>query len=371
MDRVIVPTGPLKYQHIRAELLAIVRSGKYQVGDKLPSESALVEAFNASRSTVIRALRDVEDEGLIERRQGAGSFVTAKARHQAQPVRTTIGLLRKVQSGRFPDSVVDQVQNRLSALLQRRGSALVVHTIEKDEPPLAIARQLLDRRLDGLFMVPIPPDRATDDANRAVTDFIATENRPLVLLDGDIVCHPHRSAFDVVGIENHRGGYVQTRHLLDAGLTRILFLNSAPPSPTTTERHFGYVDAMAGAGIDVPPGWTCAVASDEIDEAFVVDLVKRLRPEAIVCKSDEFAALLMRHLPAAGVRVPDDLMLVGFDDRPIASLLPVTLTTVRQPVAEIAEAALALLDDRIARPTRAAARIQFAGELVVRQSTSR
>lgn len=333
----------------------------------MPSESDFVERMRVSRSTVIRALKAIEDQGLIERRQGSGSFVTRKA-VQEPAARTAIGLLRAVQSGRHPDSVADQIQSRLNALLQQRGSALIVHTVEENDDPLVVANKLMEQRIGGMFMVPLIL-RGEGVATAVVAEKVGI-TMPIVLLDGDAAVPPHRSSFDVVGVENRYCGYLQTRHLLELGLRRILFVGADPRVSTITERHLGYLEAMAGHGIDPPADWTCTVTTHDLDAASVESLIARHRPDGIVCRSDEVAALLMNHVHRLGIRVPDQLKIVGFDDRPIASLLPITLTTIRQPIAAIAEAAVQFMDARIAQPRRPASRVQIAGELIVRQSSA-
>lgn len=345
-----VETTQLKYQQIRRELSSAIESGAYQVGDKLQSESELAERFAASRSTVIRALQEIEEAGLIERRQGSGSFITQKA---AAPTaqRVAFGMLRAVQSGRFTDTIVDQVQNSLAAMLQQRKSALIVHTVGPDVAPLAAARELLDQRVSGLFMVPMLLP-ASPRANEQAAQSIVASGRPVVLIDDDTVHFPFRSHHDLVGVENRQCGFLQTDHLLQRGVRRVLFLGSDIFTPTISERHTGYRDAFHAHGLEQPPAeWTCKIAAKDIDEAFVANVLKRHKPQGVVCKSDEFAALFLRHLPRLGVRVPEDLKLVGFDDRPIASLLSVPLTTIRQPVADIAESALQLMDARLASRT--------------------
>lgn len=358
---------PLKHQQIKAELVSLVSSGAYQVGDKFPTESALAETFRASRSTIIRALKAIEEEGLIQRRQGSGSFVALQPANKV-PVRTAVGILRAAQTRRFPDSIADQIQNRLSTLLQQRGSALISHTIEEGDDPVAVARKLTEQAVNGFFFVPIPP-QADRNLNQPVLDLLASTKKPIVLLDGDYLAPPARSNFDVVGIENRRAGFMQTEHLLKLNLRRVLFLGSAPAEPNVTERQLGYQDAMRSVGINVPSEWMCGVDSAGINETFVADLIRQHAPDGIVCKSDEYAALLMRNLHNLGVRIPQDLKVVGFDDRPIASLLSVALTTVRQPIDEIAQTAMHLMDVRQQFPLRAASRIQISASLVVRQST--
>ena len=364
-----VETSPLKYQQIHRELSTAIRGGAYQVGDKLQSESELASRFAASRSTVIRALDAIEEEGLIERRQGSGSFITQKAAQE--PVkRLTFGMLRAVQSGRYTDTIVDQIQSRLSAMLQQRKAALIVHTVENDASPIAVARELMEQGVSGMFMVPVPSP-ASLRGNAQVAASFVDAGRPVVLLDDDTAEFPYRSRHDLVGIENRHCGFLQTDHLLKRGVRRVLFLGSDLFTPTISERHLGYLDAFEAHGLERPaPEWTCKVAAKDMTEAFVADLFSRFQPEGVVCKSDEYAALLLRHLPRLGVRVPEDLKVVGFDDRPIASLLSVALTTIRQPVADLADAAMQLMDSRMAQPDRPARRVQVSGQLIIRQSTA-
>jgi GntR family transcriptional regulator, arabinose operon transcriptional repressor len=362
------PPSPLKYQRIRTQLVSNIRSGTYQTGDKLPSENDLADSYGASRSTIIRALRAVEEQGLIERRQGSGSFVTRKA---LQPIGRSapIGLIKTVQSGRYADSIVDQIQNRLSLLLQHRGSALIVHAIDKTDDPATAAQNILQQNVAGIFLVPMPLDHSTQ-TNQQLTQAIAGNGRPIVLLDTDVAPPPQRSQFDLVGVDNRRCGYLLTEHLLKLGLKRILFLGIKPAPSTVAERQLGYREAMQDHGIQPTAEWICETAADDVSESLVTEMLRQ-EPEGVVCKSDEFAALLMHKLAAMGVKVPQDIKIVGFDDRPIASLLPVTLTTIRQPVSELAETALQLMDTRMAQPTRAASYVQLAGALIARQSSAR
>jgi len=90
--------------------------------------------------------------------------------------------------------------------------------------------------------------------------------------------------------------------------------------------------------------------------------------EAVVCANDRTAGRLMHTLAALGYRLPEDVRLVGIDDAPYAGLLPVPLTTLRQPTAEIGDAALALMLARVARRDLPARDTRLHGRLVVRQS---
>jgi DNA-binding LacI/PurR family transcriptional regulator len=90
--------------------------------------------------------------------------------------------------------------------------------------------------------------------------------------------------------------------------------------------------------------------------------------DAIVCANDRVAARLMRTLLRLNLRVPDDIRLVGIDDVEYASLLPVPLTTLRQPMRQIGDAALTAMLERVARPDLPARDILLRADLVVRES---
>jgi GntR family transcriptional regulator, arabinose operon transcriptional repressor len=120
------------------------------------------------------------------------------------------------------------------------------------------------------------------------------------------------------------------------------------------------------AGLD--PTVSQVWREDPADRDRIASLIASVRPDAFVCASDRTAAILMHTLLAHGVRIPDDLRMVGIDDVSYAELLPVPLTTLRQPCREIGAAAVAALRERVARPDLPPRDILLHGTLVVRES---
>ena len=100
----------------------------------------------------------------------------------------------------------------------------------------------------------------------------------------------------------------------------------------------------------------------------VQDLMRDRRPDGVVCANDRIAGLLMHTLQRLGYRVPHDVRLVGMDDVRYAALLPVPLTTLRQPTRQIGDAALAVMLARIARRDLPPRDTHLHGELIVRAS---
>jgi len=157
-----------------------------------------------------------------------------------------------------------------------------------------------------------------------------------VLLDRRPEESAGRHACDLVGIDNHRAGYIATEHLLRLGVRRAGFVRVEGQATTVRARVRGFQDAVhefdaAGHVFTMPAG-----------ERFPLPAAAR-ECEAFVCANDRVAAHVMQTLLAAGLRIPRDVRIVGIDDVNYAALLPVPLTTVHQPCRDIGEAAAAAL----------------------------
>ena len=191
---------------------------------------------------------------------------------------------------------------------------------------------------------------------------------PVVLLDqprGDLdLC--------AVAVDDDLGGRLAAAHLIELGHRCVAFLGGAvDPAPVTRRREsLRRALSEAGAGLlDVrvrihPPTLVDAAAA-----AVGRILAATPRPTAVVCLNDTAALGLLDGLQAAGVRVPGDISVVGYDDLPIARRLAPPLTTVRQPNYELGQAAAELLLDE-SRPGHTHREIRFEPSLVIRQSTA-
>jgi len=158
-----------------------------------------------------------------------------------------------------------------------------------------------------------------------------------------------------------------TRHLLvDHGFRRLVFVGNPDGSPDVTSRWEAFLSAHRKARRK-PPAEPVRVGLQQSDGVIAARqlLDQGTRPEAAVCANDETALGLMIGTLGRGLRVPHDLAITGFDDMPMASLVHPELTTVRQPVRELATTTARLLVDRLAEP---AGDIVLATELMLRGS---
>src|SRR3954447_16532322 len=223
---------------------------------------------------------------------------------------------------------------------------------------------LLSKRVDGLI---ITPTAESDD--EAVIGSRRKLRIPIVVMDRDI---DHPSA-DVVICDNGGGSGDAARHLLELGHKEIACIAGPPGVPQA--RLEGFLREAYAGGVDVADD---AIVSGDFHfaggrEATIALLASSIPFTAVFAANDMMAAGAIRELHAQGLRVPGDVSVVGFDDAPIAEMLSPTLTTVRQPVQEMADAAVSLLLARVSnggeasKPTRRV----LPTALVVRESTAR
>jgi len=360
------PHAP-KYRQVFENLSREILSGKYQPGQKFPSEAALVQQFRTSRITVGRALRELTQRGLVERKAGSGTYV--RQAHAADDG-LLFGLL-------IPDlgqtEIFEPICQGIAGAPQASRHALLwghhdpAHAAP-EEQALALCDQFVERRVAGVFFAPLEMAVRARETNLTIVSRLEKARIPIVLLDRCVMPYPHRSRHDLVGIDNRRAAYMAAEHLLRLGARRVSFLAHSGGAPTVAARVAGFREALLANGADLERGPVCMV--DGITEESIRPLLKHSqRGDGFVCANDRTAGQLMRVLLAAGYGIPQDIRIVGIDDVEYASMLPVPLTTVHQPCREIGEAALEAMLARIERPGMLVRDILIDCRLVVRESS--
>jgi GntR family transcriptional regulator of arabinose operon len=357
--------GP-KYKQIYANLRNALANRDYSPGDRLPSENELVERFGASRPTVSRALAQLELDGLVMRKAGSGTFVRSKEEQK----NLVFGLL-------IPDLGVTEVFEPICrgisiARVDGHHDLLWGSTLSHGAPSEDQAEQLcayyLQKKVSGIFFAPLELTGKKDEMNQRIARTINEAQIPIVLLDRDICVYPERSKHDLIAIDNCRAGYVITRHMLEVGARRIVFLSRPNSAPTVAERAIGFKEALATYKESNTSGWI--EFGDPGDTAMVGGLMAKHKPDGFVCANDYTAARLMTSLNTLGIDIPSEVKVTGMDDVRYASLLQTPLTTIQQPCLELGAAALATMLDRIAHPAMPVRDIFVDFKLVVRQSTT-
>lgn len=177
-----------------------------------------------------------------------------------------------------------------------------------------------------------------------------------------------REGVSAIVVDDYKGAFDMTQHLIGLGHRAIGFIQGHPRHSPSQRREQGYRAAMAGAGITIEDAW---IAPGLFTYRSGLEAAQKLlavepRPTAIFASNDDMAAGVLAHAHRLGLDVPRDLSVAGFDDTALASLVWPPLTTIRQPVREMAVAAASLLfaeGDAVVHQ-------RLDHELVVRNSTA-
>jgi DNA-binding LacI/PurR family transcriptional regulator len=356
--------GP-KYKRVYLELRGALTDGSHREGDKLPSENDLVERFGVSRPTVRRALAQLVTEGFIERRMGAGSVVANRSENEALVFGLLIPELGSTEIFEPICQGISQAHSRGRHELLWGPSFL--KGASKEVQAEHLCRYYIERQVSGVFFAPMEHFEGRDEVNFSIARALDEADIPIVLLDRDILLFPERSKYDLVGIDNHRAGYVLADYLIRSGSRRVAFIAAPFSAHTVDARIGGYQEALhARQG---PAAQSLIKWIDPNDAQGIQEFLLQTQPDAVICANDHTAAQLLRTVTALGIQVPGQIRIAGIDDVKYAQLLQTPLTTIRQPCLEIGSTALLAMLDRIARPAAPAREFIVDFQLILRKST--
>lgn len=218
---------------------------------------------------------------------------------------------------------------------------------------------LTDGRVDGALLL-----RDVDDP---LADALDRRGFPTVLM----FTSGSRPDQWFVDCDNVQGAILATEHLLALGHRRIVHLAGPLRSGPGRDRRLGYQQAMERAGLEAPPDWIVELAYSSADFRPAVRLFERgedERPTAAFAWSDDVAIEMMRVLRELGLRVPEDVAVIGYDSTPLCDHTDPPLTSVRQPIYDMAGQALTLLTQRIRGEEVTTTQRLVPPELVIRRS---
>ena len=354
-----------KYGAILDAIRKEIAEGKYDSDRRLPTEAQLVARYGVSRPTVARALRELQSEGVVERRAGSGTYLKMGAARDA-------GLLGLIVPSLGKTEIFDPICAEIARQAHLSQYALLWSGSWPDAPA-ARAQQAEDlchryirENVSGVFFAPVELMPEDEQFNERIVSALDAAGIPVVLLDRDMYKFPRRSRYDLVGIDNFAAGFDLTSHLIKLGCRNLCFVELPHSAATVDLRIAGWREALVRAGL--PCGPERVFAGDVAQPDFVRGMLRADHTEAIICANDSTAATLLQTLTALGRRVPQDLRLAGFDDLRYASLLAVPLTTMHQPCPAIGQAAMEAMRERIRNPQMARREILLDASLVVRQS---
>ena len=341
------------YVQLFNQLSHLILSGEWKPGSRLPSEAEWQRQLKISRSTIRQALDKAETQGLVVRVPGRGTFVAQS------PIRArTSQLIGYITCDSFR-YLQGQLVSGAESIVSAKGYRVVFCNSNRDinEENELLERLVLEDKVEGILIWPI----LHADPSRRLFQLTTQRQIPVVLVDRTF----EGLACDYVTSDNHGGARAVIEHLIELGHRRIAFL-SRPVLQllTISERLRGYQDALQDAGIAPLVPWLVGAVGQEMEIVFALQnygepasqeieqivqyLQSPTRPTAIFAMNDMMAMQVIKAAKSIGLRVPDDLSLMGFDDESVVNtILDVPLTTIAQDGFALGKRAAELLIERI------------------------
>ena len=317
----------------------------------------VARAADVSVATVSRTLNGLESVAATTRDRvlrvaGELDYVPNSGARALSTRRTdTIGVLLPDLHGEFFSELIRGIDLAARA----RGLHLLLSSSHGDPAEAAAALRAMRSRVDSIILM--LPHAGEDDLLGSGTGSV-----PMVFL-GRGGCNRGHASFE---IDNHSGALAITEHLLALGRNRIAFVAGPPDNIEARERLRGYRAAIAAAGARA---WVVdGDFSEQSGSAAARAFIGGDRPDAIFCANDMMAIGCLEVLRGAGIRIPEDIALAGYDDIPIARYVSPALTTAAVPIADIGRQALECCADAIAG--QSARPRTFQPQLVIRASTT-
>ena len=334
-------------------------------GADLPTSISIKDiarSAKVSHSTVSRALNNsprVKSETVERIRRIAeqsGYRGSAIARSLATRRSMTIGVVVTTIADLFAAGVVSGIETVAG---DHGYSVFLANSNADPDREMRVVRTFEERRVDGIIVM-------ASRVGALHIPLLSRMNVPIVPLNNQ---HPSEFAHSVM-IENFSASYEAAKYLVELGHRRIAYIGDRNGRQSDTERFGGYRQALDAGNLPFQPELVLygTATPESAMEAVANFLNLPEPPTAVFCYDDMTALGAMRQIHAAGLRVPEDISVIGFDDLSIVQFTDPPLTTVRQPMQEMGRLAMETMLDLLGG-SGATHKIKVRGELIVRGST--
>ena len=342
-----------------------IMSGEIRPGDKISSENVLAKEYDISRQTVRKAIDILRNEGFLYAEHGRGTFCSDMIKQEGNSGNIAVVMTY------LSDYIFPYIIRGIDEVLEKEEYSILLkstHNYRKVEAKCL--EELVKKNIDGLIIEPSKSQIAFK--NHDIFSMLERYRVPFVFVQG--VYHGMEDKPYVL-LDDEKGGYLITKHLIELGHKRIVGVFKADDGQGQN-RHSGYVRALQEAGIWYDPSlvvWFHTEDMQSLPQEMIQEIVSKEQIDAVVSYNDRIAIQIINALEEVGVKIPEDISVTGFDDSEFAKNLKVPLTTIKHPQHKIGEAAAELLiklmkgyaveDDKL--------HIMMEPELVIRDSTRR
>lgn len=354
-----------QFQMVCTRLLEYIKEQGLAAGSRLPSERSFEQMWNVSRPTINKAIACLAAQGHVQR---VGNRLTVAAPASLQKSAPAIHVLcPHVEYQRATLVRHDLVESAYDGAAYHNSNVipLLAHSAEEQREQLRAL--LTSGQCEGFVMWPLAHADIQDILHQ-----IHQKGIPFVVCDQDM------GEFDFVGIDNENGAAMAVSHLAELGHTELAYLSDSLAVPTLVQRKNGYQQACYTHRLLSSIDRIIEVPSITPETSH--DALRQLRARhpdvtAVFCSNDLLALNLIRIAQETGLRIPEQLSIVGFDDIDASSLTAPTLTTIAQDFRQQGIIATTLLFQRLMDKERhqaaAPCRLRLYPRFVKRMSTCR
>ncbi|MEZ3501594.1 ribose operon transcriptional repressor RbsR [Pantoea sp. KPR_PJ] len=317
------------------------------------STSTVSHVINNNRF-VSEAVREKVDRAIKALNYAPSALARSLKLNQTQ----TIGMLLTASSNPFYAEVVRGVED---SCYERGYSLILCNTAGDEERMNRSLETLLQKRVDGLLIM------CTESHLPSATILNRYPSIPAVMMDWA----PFEGRGDIIQDNALVGGELATQHLIDRGYRRIACISGPLDKTPGRMRLQGYYHAMEKNGLVIPDGY---VVNSDFEfqggyNAMTELLALQTPPQAVFASNDAMAVGVYHALFQAGLRIPHDIAVIGYDDIELARYLTPPLTTIHQPKDELGQLAIDTLIHRLSDPDASQQTLELTPELVARAST--
>lgn len=366
------------YKQVQQYILDFIQEKEWKADQKIPSENELAEKFSVSRITVKKALDSLVEEGQIYRIQGKGSFISSSTLGEPSIYEVTATAKKKPQFKLIAclvpvlnSELTTAIFARIQSLLSKAGyQMLLFQTDDSQENEQQIVKRAMEMGVDGIIIYPVEGETYNEEVLK-----LTLQDFPLVLIDR----YFRGIEANSVCSDNFLGSYEAVQYLLKMGHSQIGLVSTHHLGTTSIEdRIQGYEKALTDAGISIDHKLQLLDLYRSEDSPEQREENKR-KVQDFIEKNPEMSAIfsvsprleIIETASELGLRIPDDLSLILFDDYAQADLFATPPSCVQQQGHSIGEEAVKLLVSAIQNPAQKRKKVFISPKLIIRQSTAK